>query len=55
MEQISEKSQHISADDIRNNPELIAQILLENHDISVIFEKRGNEINYVYLKTYEKE
>ncbi|WP_133513043.1 hypothetical protein [Candidatus Thiosymbion oneisti] len=55
MEQVSEKSQHMSVDDIRNNPELIAQILLEDRDISVIFEKRGNEVRYAYLKTYEKE
>ena len=55
MEQISEESQHMSVEDIRNNPEIIAELLLKNRDVSVIFEKRGNKVRYAYLKTYNKE
>ena len=55
MEQISEESQHMSVEDIRNNPDLITKLLLKDRDVSVIFEKRGNKIRYVYLKTYNKE
>ncbi len=52
MKQIS---QHISVEDIRNNPELIADILLKGQDVSVIFERRGNKVFYVYLKAYDEE
>lgn len=52
MEQIS---QHMSVEDIRNNPELIADILLKEKDVSVIFEKRGKNVTYAYLKAYDEE
>lgn len=52
MEQIS---QHMSVEDIRNNPELIADILLKEQDVSVIFERRGDNVSYAYLKTYDRE
>ena len=55
MEQLSEQSQHISVEDIRNNPELIANILLKDRDVSVMFKRRGNKVSYAYLKTYNKE
>ena len=55
MEQISEESQHMSVENIRNNPKLIAELLLKDRDVSVIFEKRGNKVRYAYLKTYNKE
>ena len=55
MEQLLEKSQHIAVDDIRNHPELIAKLFLEDRDVSVIFEKRGNKVRYAYLKTYDNE
>lgn len=55
MEEISEESQHMSVEDIRNNPELIAELLLKDRDVSVIFEKRGDHVRYAYLKTYDKE
>ncbi|CAN2039332.1 conserved hypothetical protein [Candidatus Magnetomoraceae bacterium gMMP-15] len=52
MEQIS---QYISVKDIRNNPELIADILLKKQDVSVIFERKGDSVSYAYLKTYDRE
>ncbi len=55
MEQLSEKSQYMSIEDIRNHPELIAHLLLKDTDVSVILEKRGKQIRYSYLKTYDKE
>jgi len=55
MEQKSEQPQHVSVEEIRNNPELIVQLLLKEQDVSVIFEKRGDKIRYFYLKTYDKE
>jgi hypothetical protein len=45
----------MSVEDIRNNPEFIAELLLKDRDVSVIFEKRGNKVRYAYLKTYNKE
>jgi len=47
--------EQISVEDIRNNPELIADILLKEQDVSVIFERRGNKVSYVYLKAYDEE
>lgn len=55
MEQLSEKSQYMSIEDIRNHPELIAHLLLKDTDVSVIFEKKGNKVRYCYLKTHDKE
>lgn len=48
-------SQYMSVEDIRNNPELIADILLKEQDVSVIFERRGDKVSYAYLKTYDRE
>ena len=55
MEQVTEKLQYISVEDIRKKPELITQLLLKDKDVSIILEKRGNKIRYAYLKTYDKE
>ncbi len=55
MEQLAEHSKYISVDDIRNKPELIAGLFLEDRDVSVIIEKRGNKVRYAYLKTYDNE
>jgi hypothetical protein len=55
MEQLSEQPQQLSIEEIRKNPELITQLLLQEHDVSVIFEKRGDQVSYAYLKTYDKE
>jgi hypothetical protein len=55
MEHLSEKSQLMSAEDIRSNPGLVADLLLKDGDISVIFEKRGDKVAYAYLKTYDSE
>ena len=45
----------MSVEDIRGNPGLIADILLKEQDVSVIFERRGNKVSYVYLKAYDEE
>jgi predicted RNA-binding protein YlqC (UPF0109 family) len=55
MEKLTEQPQHISIEEIRKNPELITQLLLQDQDVSVIFEKRGNQVSYTYLKTYNKD
>ncbi|OQY58054.1 MAG: hypothetical protein B6245_13845 [Desulfobacteraceae bacterium 4572_88] len=55
MEQLSEQSRHMSVEDIRSNPGLITELLLKDQDVSVIFEKRGNNVRYAYLKTYDRE
>jgi len=52
---MSEQSQHMSIEDIRNRPEIVADILLKKNDISVIFERRGDRVSYAYLKTYDQE
>ncbi len=55
MEQLSEKSQYMSVEAIRNNPGLIAELLLKDREVSIIFERRGNKVRYAYLKTYDEE
>lgn len=55
MEQPSEKTYHMSIQDIKNNPELIAELFLKDQDVSLIFEKRGDKVRYAYLKSYKKE
>jgi len=55
MEQLSEQSRHMSVEDIRSNPGLITELLLKDQDVSLIFEKRGNNVRYAYLKTYDRE
>lgn len=55
MEQLLEQPQYVSLDEIRKNPELITQLLLQEQDVSVIFEKRGDQVSYAYLKTYDKD
>jgi hypothetical protein len=55
MEQQIEQPQQLSIEEIRKNPELITQLLLQEQDVSVIFEKRGDQVSYIYLKTYDKE
>jgi hypothetical protein len=55
MEQLVKQPQHVSVEEIRKNPELITQLLLQDEDISVMFEKRGDQVSYVYLKTYDNE
>ena len=55
MEQLLEESNLMSVENIKNNPAIIADILLKQKDISVLFEKRGEKIGYAYLKAYSKE
>ncbi len=52
MEQIS---QHMSFEDIRNNPALVADLLLKDHNISLILERRGDKVIYTYMKAYDEE
>ena len=52
---MSEQTQHMSIEDIRNRPELVADILLKSKDVSVIFERRGDKVRYAYLKAYDPE
>jgi len=54
MEALLAKSQYVSVEDIRNNPGLIAQLILKEQDVSVIFQKKGDNVKYSYLKTYDK-
>lgn len=52
MEQIT---QHMSVEDIRNNPALVADLLLKERNISLIFERRGDKVIYTYMKTYDEK
>jgi hypothetical protein len=52
MEQLLEQPQQVSIEDIKKNPELITRLFLQEQDVSLILEKRGNQVSYVYLKTY---
>lgn len=55
MAQITEQSQYVSIEAIKKNPELITRLFLEDQDVSLIFEKRGDQVRYAYLKTYNEE
>ncbi|KPA12478.1 hypothetical protein MHK_007314 [Candidatus Magnetomorum sp. HK-1] len=55
MKQVNMQPQYVFVDDIKKNPNLIAQILLKDHDVSVIFEKRGRNVKYSYLKIHDQE
>ncbi|OQX11635.1 MAG: hypothetical protein BWK80_44540 [Desulfobacteraceae bacterium IS3] len=55
MQQLSEKSQYILLEDIKKNPEIIAQLLFKDRDVSIILEKQGDRVRFSYLKTYSRE
>jgi hypothetical protein len=55
MIQASEKSQYLLVEDIKKNPGLIAQLILKDKDVSIIFEKEGDKVRFAYLKTYSRE
>jgi hypothetical protein len=55
MTQVAENFQNIVLEDIKKHPELITGMLFDDHDISLILEKRGNTVRYAYLKTYDKD
>ena len=47
--------QDILVEDIRNEPELIADLLLSDDDVSVLLEKRGEVVHLAYLRTYDPQ
>lgn len=55
MKQTLPFPQDIRVEDIRNDPELIAKILLSDEDISVLLEKRGDVVHLAYLRAYDAE
>ena len=55
MERISGKAHHMSINDVKKNPGIIAELLLKERDVSLIFEKRGDIVSYAYLKTYDED
>ncbi|ETR72728.1 MAG: hypothetical protein OMM_07356 [Candidatus Magnetoglobus multicellularis str. Araruama] len=55
IKQMSMQPQYVFVDDIKKYPNLIAQILLKDHDVSVIFEKRGRNVKYSFLKLHDQE
>jgi hypothetical protein len=55
MDAIHSQPQYVFVNDIRKNPKLITQILLKDHDVSVIFEKKGGNVKYSYLQTYDRD
>ncbi len=50
----SEKLPDILLEDIKERPELIAEFLFSEQDVSIILEKRGNVVHCAYLRTYDK-
>lgn len=55
MAQITEQSQYVSIEAIKKNPELITRLFFQDQDVSLIFEKRGDQVRYAYLKTHDEE
>ena len=55
MAHITDKFQSFIIEDIRKNPDLIMGILLNNDDLSLILEKKGNTVRYAYLRTYSND
>ena len=55
MENLTKQSQDISLDDIKVHPELITEVLFDDHDLSIILEKRGNTVRFTYLRMYDSD
>lgn len=55
VEQITGEYQDISIEEIKNRPEIVTDWLLNDDDVSVIFEKRGQRIRFAYLRKYDSE
>jgi hypothetical protein len=55
MEQITDKFQSVIIEDIRKNPDVIMGILLNESDLSLLIEKRGNTVRYAYIRTYSND
>lgn len=55
MAQVNQQAQQVSIEAIKRDPELITRLLLRERDVSLLFEKRGDQVRYAYLKTYNEE
>jgi hypothetical protein len=55
MEELLEQPQQVSIEDIKKNPELITRLFLQEQDVSLILKKRGDQVSYIYLKTYDSD
>ena len=55
MAQMAQQSQTLSIEVIKKDPELLARLLLQERNVSLIFEKRGDQVRYAFLKTYDEE
>lgn len=55
MVQVLEKPQTLLLKDIKQNPELITDILFKYKNVSLILEKQGEQVRLVYLKSYNDE
>ncbi len=55
MEHMPAKTYRLSIKEVKKNPGLVADLLLKERDVSLIFEKRGDTVSYAYLKTYDEE
>jgi len=51
----SEKFQYLMVEDIQENPLLIANLILKDKDVSILFEKEGDRVRFAYLRTYTRE
>ncbi len=55
MAQIGQQSQTLSIEVIKKDPELLTRLLLQERNVSLIFEKRGDQVRYAYLKPHDEE
>lgn len=55
IEKVAEQFYDISLDDIKVHPELITDVLFDEHDLSLLLEKRGNSVRFAYLRRYDHE
>ena len=55
VEQITGEYQDISIEEIKSHPEIVTDWLLNDDEVSLIFEKRGQKIRFAYLRKYDGE
>ncbi len=55
VEQFTGEYHDISIEEMKNRPEIVTDWLLNDDDVSVIFEKRGQRIRFAYLRKYNSE
>lgn len=55
MNKVLEPTVDIAVEEIRQHPELLANLILSGDDRSIMLEKRADMVRITYLKSYDQE